>query len=203
MATDLQVLNFSSGHQSEPTTPPEYRDPSLASMYSHRNRYSSSNIMSPSSISSNRLSRSSSQLTSPPHDNGQNQSGGNESDKLPSRSVPGSRRSSSDRFSTYLAEIGSVVSPRTAPGYVNQSNSPSLRYHERMASLSAAIGDFLLNSAEATGTRCPLSDQNENLSRSSELPDSGTSTLQNFSLVTMRILDSTRHHPWMSRSTCT
>ena len=81
------------GHQSEPTTPPEYREMSsgFPSMFSRPNRYSTSSLVSPAGTF-NRPSRSGSQLASP--------SGPVQSmftfDQLPSRSVPGSRRNSDE-----------------------------------------------------------------------------------------------------------
>jgi len=115
MASDLQGLNLSSGHQSEPTTPPEYRDHVFPSIYSRRNRYSSSSLVSPPGIS-NRLSRSGSQLVSPLPEPQQAQFTEN-ADKLPSKSVPGSRRGSTDRVSSYLPENG-ISSQRSAAKYV-------------------------------------------------------------------------------------
>ncbi|KAI5864268.1 ARM repeat-containing protein [Durotheca rogersii] len=84
------------GHQSEPTTPPEYRETSsgFPTMFSRPNRYStpSLGLVSPPGLF-NRPARSGSQLTSP-------QSGILQSrffdDSLPSRSVPGSRRNSDE-----------------------------------------------------------------------------------------------------------
>lgn len=82
------------GHQSEPTTPPEYRETTsgFPSVFSRPNRYSTSSLTSPPGLY-NRPGRSGSQLTSP-------QSGIHQSramdDKLPSKSVPGSRRNSDD-----------------------------------------------------------------------------------------------------------
>ncbi|TWU74918.1 hypothetical protein ED733_004462 [Metarhizium rileyi] len=53
------------GHQSEPTTPPEYRDNSgFPSIFSRPNRYSTSSLASPPGFT--RPARSGSQLTSPP-----------------------------------------------------------------------------------------------------------------------------------------
>lgn len=84
-----------SGHQSEPTTPPEYREnPSgFPSVFSRPNRYSLSSLTSPPGMA-NRSARSGSVLTSP-------QSGIPLSrfafdDQLPSWSVPGSSRNSDD-----------------------------------------------------------------------------------------------------------
>ncbi|KAG7285186.1 hypothetical protein NEMBOFW57_009807 [Staphylotrichum longicolle] len=81
------------GHQSEPTTPPEYRDTSgFPSIFSRPNRYSTSSLTSPPGLF-NRPGRSGSLLTSP-------LSGTLPSrfpfDDLPSRSVPGSRRNSDE-----------------------------------------------------------------------------------------------------------
>ncbi|KAI1780467.1 ARM repeat-containing protein [Hypoxylon cercidicola] len=85
------------GHQSEPTTPPEYRETSsgFPTMFSRPNRYStpSLGLVSPPGLFTTRPGRSGSQLTSP-------QSGILQSrffdDPLPSRSVPGSRRNSDE-----------------------------------------------------------------------------------------------------------
>ncbi|OTA54927.1 ARM repeat-containing protein [Hypoxylon sp. EC38] len=84
------------GHQSEPTTPPEYRETSsgFPTMFSRPNRYStpSLGLVSPPGLFT-RPGRSGSQLASP-------QSGILQSrffdDPLPSRSVPGSRRNSDE-----------------------------------------------------------------------------------------------------------
>ena len=111
---EVAALKLSPGHQSEPTTPPEYRDQVFANMYSRRNRYSSLSLMSPPPAGANasngasgggsRLSRSGSQLTSPPSEAAQGYQNGSDEDKLPSKSVPGSRRGSTDRFSSYFSQ---------------------------------------------------------------------------------------------------
>jgi len=86
--------NSTTGPQSEPTTPPEYRETTsgFPSVFSRPNRYSTSSLTSPPGLY-NRPGRSGSQLTSP-------QSGIHQSrvmdDKLPSKSVPGSRRNSDE-----------------------------------------------------------------------------------------------------------
>lgn len=84
-----------SGHQSEPTTPPEYRETptGFPSMFSRPNRYSLSSLTSPHGMA-NRSARSGSVLTSP-------QSGIPLSrfafdDQLPSWSHTTSRRNSDD-----------------------------------------------------------------------------------------------------------
>lgn len=87
------ALNLT-GHQSEPTTPPEYREAASAgfpTMFSRPNRYSTSSLVSPAGVF-NRPARSGSQLASP---SGLVQSVFN-FDQLPSRSVPASRRNSDE-----------------------------------------------------------------------------------------------------------
>lgn len=96
MQEDLgRTNNNSAGHQSEPTTPPEYRESSsgFPSVFSRPNRYSTSSITSPPGLY-NRPGRSGSQLTSP--QSGIIQSRFIMDDKLPSKSVPGSRRNSDE-----------------------------------------------------------------------------------------------------------
>lgn len=58
--------NSTAGHQSEPTTPPEYRETTsgFPSVFSRPNRYSTSSLTSTPGLY-NRSSRSGSQLTSP------------------------------------------------------------------------------------------------------------------------------------------
>lgn len=87
--------------QSEPSTPPSERvnDYGFPSIYGRHNRYSTSSMVSPPGPS--RMSRSGSMLTSPPYD--QMESSQHASDKLPSKSVPSSRRGSNDRMSAYFA----------------------------------------------------------------------------------------------------
>ncbi len=94
MAEDLQGGRFA-GHQSEPTTPPEYRETSsgFPTMFSRPNRYSTSSLTSPPGLF-NRPGRSGSQLASP--QSGILQSRFAFDDQLPSRSVPGSRRNSDE-----------------------------------------------------------------------------------------------------------
>lgn len=58
-------LNNGAGHQSEPTTPPEYRDNGFPTALSRPNRFSASNVNYPPGLT-NRLSRTDSQLSSPP-----------------------------------------------------------------------------------------------------------------------------------------
>lgn len=83
------------GHQSEPTTPPEYHESSgFPTMFSRPNRYSTSSLTSPPGLF-NRPGRSGSQLTSPQATLMQ-QSRFSFDEHLPSRSVPGSRRNSDE-----------------------------------------------------------------------------------------------------------
>ncbi|TGJ82600.1 hypothetical protein E0Z10_g6169 [Xylaria hypoxylon] len=91
---DLRPVLSLTGHQSEPTTPPEYRETSTGfpTMFSRPNRYSMSSLVSPPGLV-NRPGRSGSVLTSPQssimppryHD-----------DPLPYRSVPATRRNSDE-----------------------------------------------------------------------------------------------------------
>ncbi|KAI0124941.1 putative RNA-binding protein [Xylariales sp. AK1849] len=87
------------GHQSEPTTPPEYRETSsgFPTMFSRPNRYSTSSLVSPPGLF-NRPGRSGSQLASPQSGILQSQSQSHFAfdDQLPSRSVPGTRRNSDE-----------------------------------------------------------------------------------------------------------
>ena len=100
--SDLKKSSLDAGHQSEPTTPPEYREPLFGSVYGRTNRYSTSNITSPPGI--NRNGRSGSQLTSPPTELVQNLHNHVNADSLPSKSVPGSRRGSSEAIRAYVPE---------------------------------------------------------------------------------------------------
>ncbi|PBP23942.1 RNA-binding protein [Diplocarpon rosae] len=95
MQEDLGRGGTNAGHQSEPTTPPEYRESTsgFPTVFSRPNRYSTSSLTSPPGIY-NRPGRSGSQLTSP--QGGIVQSRLMMDDKLPSESVPGSRRNSDE-----------------------------------------------------------------------------------------------------------
>lgn len=107
MTMDVTGINLSGGHQSEPTTPPEYRDHVFPSVFSRTNRYSASSLASPPGLN-NRNSRSGSQITSPPTELAQTLHNHINSDTLPSKSVPGSRRGSNDRVSAYIPEINGI-----------------------------------------------------------------------------------------------
>jgi len=103
LTQDFQQAGLGPGHQSEPTTPPEYRDHVYpSSVFARSNRYSSSSITSPPGL--NRSSRSGSQLTSPPSELAQTLHNHINSDTLPSKSVPGSRRGSNEGVRAYVPE---------------------------------------------------------------------------------------------------
>ena len=102
MTSDFKKSKLDAGHQSEPTTPPEYRDSVFGSVYGRTNRYSTSSITSPPGI--NRSSRSGSQLTSPPSDLASTLHNYVTSDTLPSKSVPNSRRGSNEAIRAYVPE---------------------------------------------------------------------------------------------------
>ncbi|KAI1816403.1 ARM repeat-containing protein [Poronia punctata] len=93
---DLAPMLAVPGHQSEPTTPPEYRDKyhdtntGFPTMFSRPNRYSMSSLVSPPGLV-NRPARSGSQLTSP-----QSIIPARYNDEQPYRSVPTTRRNSDD-----------------------------------------------------------------------------------------------------------
>lgn len=99
LAAMQEDLGRIAGHQSEPTTPPEYRDASgFPSAFSRPNRYSTSSLMSPPGLLYNRPGRSGSQLTSPQTGGSIMQSvrGFAYDDGLPARSMPGTRRNSDE-----------------------------------------------------------------------------------------------------------
>ncbi len=118
----MSAAAMATGHQSEPTTPPEYRETSsgFPSLFARPNRYSTSSLTSPSTLF-NRPGRSGSQIASP-------QSGIMQSslssaqrfaydDQLPSRSVPNTRRNS-DEDEKEEAVRQDPTSHRTTNAYV-------------------------------------------------------------------------------------
>ncbi|KKY38053.1 putative rna-binding protein [Diaporthe ampelina] len=149
-----------SGHQSEPTTPPEYREnPSgFPSVFSRPNRYSLSSLTSPPGLA-NRSARSGSVLASP-------QSGIPLSrfafdDQLPSWSVPGSRRNSdedekeeavrqdptshrSTNASAQLVHLPVVAADKDTENSVN-------RYSMPVTKSRTAFYDINLDQANTTG----------------------------------------------------
>ena len=112
---DLQRAGINPGYQSEPTTPPERRELSFSSTFSRSNRYSTSSFTSPPG--NTRSSRSGSQLTSPPSELAQPLHNQINSDILPSKSVPSSRRGSNDRVTAFVPET-SGSARRNAATYV-------------------------------------------------------------------------------------
>ncbi|KAK2607490.1 hypothetical protein N8I77_006156 [Diaporthe amygdali] len=130
-----------SGHQSEPTTPPEYREnPSgFPSVFSRPNRYSLSSLTSPPGLA-NRSARSGSVLASP-------QSGIPLSrfafdDQLPSWSVPGSRRNSD--------EDEKEEAVRQDPTSHRSTNAVN-RYSMPVTKSRTAFYDINLDQANTTG----------------------------------------------------
>ena len=106
------------GHQSEPTTPPEYRESVPPSVFSRQNRYSASTLVSPPGLKSmNRSQRSGSILTSPPAEIAQTLHNHINTDTLPSKSVPASRRGSNDRISSFVMDMNEPM-PRNAAASV-------------------------------------------------------------------------------------
>lgn len=107
MTQELMRVDLSAGHQSEPTTPPEYRDQIYPTVFPRTNRYSSSSLASPPGLNT-RSSRSGSILTSPPSELAQTLHNHINNDTLPSKSVPGSRRGSNDKIAAYNSESSSI-----------------------------------------------------------------------------------------------
>ena len=138
---DLERASYNAGHQSEPTTPPEYCEPAFPAVYSRSNRYSSSSITSPPGLNT-RSSRSGSQLTSPPSELAQTLQNSINSDMLPSKSVPGSRRGSNDRVSAYVPETNGTSRRNAAVN--NRYSMPVTglrsRNHETVPEHSATMG---------------------------------------------------------------
>ena len=102
LTQDFQQSSLNAGHQSEPTTPPEYREAPFGTGFGRNNRYSTSSITSPPGL--NRSSRSGSTITSPPSELAQTLHNHINNDTLPSKSVPGSRRGSSEAIRAYVPE---------------------------------------------------------------------------------------------------
>jgi len=108
LQSELNQLNIA-GHQSEPTTPPEYHQ----NGFTRQNRLSLASLTSPPSVTSMggpRSNRSSSQVVTSPFQATASQ--------LPSTSVPGTRRNSDeDDEDQYEKEIQHVNSnTRRPPG---------------------------------------------------------------------------------------
>ncbi|KAI4206974.1 MAG: hypothetical protein LQ346_000806 [Caloplaca aetnensis] len=140
MTQDLQRANLGAGHQSEPTTPPEYRD-QFPSVFSRNNRYSMSSLASPPGLN-NRSSRSGSQLTSPPSEIAQTLHNHINSDTLPSKSVPGSRRGSNDRVSVYMPDPSTAGQrgPASSNRYSMPVTGSKNRIYGNYGDYAAAMG---------------------------------------------------------------
>ena len=105
MIQAFNQTNMNVGHQSEPTTPPEYRDTVSSSVFSRQNRYSMSTLTSPPGLGKTSSGqRSGSILTSPPTEIAQTLHNNITADTLPSKSVPASRRGSNDRISSFMMD---------------------------------------------------------------------------------------------------
>ncbi|KAI9671133.1 MAG: hypothetical protein M1817_003640 [Caeruleum heppii] len=126
MAEALGHVNMAAGHQSEPTTPPEYRDTGFPSALSRPNRFSASSLMSPSIAT--RAGRSGSQLTSPPSALIQTLPAAS---KIPSKSVPGSRRNS-DEDEPESAHVEENTPQRSAAS-LNRNSMPATASGYRLA----------------------------------------------------------------------
>jgi hypothetical protein len=119
MAEALKRVNPSAGYQSEPTTPPEYRESGTGfpSMLSRPNRFSTSSITSPPGLP-NRAGRSGSQLTSPHSDFAHGHASAH---MMPSKSVPGSRRNSDeDEPGPISPPVPNVHKHRSVARYVSR-----------------------------------------------------------------------------------
>ena len=100
MRHDLGSFHPGAGHQSEPTTPPEYIDLGFPTPLSRPNRFSASGIMSPPGLI-NRPGRADSQVTSTPIERARAYQA--LTSGAPSQSVPGSRRDSDEDEDIYEA----------------------------------------------------------------------------------------------------
>ncbi|KAI9852044.1 MAG: hypothetical protein M1838_002013 [Thelocarpon superellum] len=145
MTEALSQVNTSAGHQSEPATPPEYRDAGFPSSFSRPNRFSTSSLTSPPGLLT-RSARSGSQLTSPASELAPSQQ---PSSKIPSRSVPGSRRNSDEDEPQAQAQpeptptnLESPVVPRSAASF-NRNSMPAAGLNFRAGTDVAGQGPTL------------------------------------------------------------
>ena len=67
LSQELGIDHSGVGHQSEPTTPPEYRDTGFPTSLSRPNRFSAGNLISPTGLFSGKA-KMDSQLASPPNE---------------------------------------------------------------------------------------------------------------------------------------
>ncbi|KAF5021988.1 hypothetical protein F66182_5945 [Fusarium sp. NRRL 66182] len=137
------------GHQSEPTTPPEYRDHSgFPSFLSRPSRYSMSSLTSPPGFS-NRTARSGSQLASPQSGIMQTRFGIEDTTtQMPSRSVPTTRRNSDDEKEEAV---------RQDPSSHRSGNSGS-KYQKHQPKLTMASNSINRYSMPVTRSRTGLYD---------------------------------------------
>lgn len=119
---EQDITMFTSGHQSEPTTPPE-----LYSSVRRPNHFSSSSLTSPPGFLA-RPNRSGSQLTSPPSAFVRPFTS-HASSTIPSKSVPASRRGSDEEEEDYAYGFADM-NHRAAAKYV--SNYP-LKSHSSLS----------------------------------------------------------------------
>ena len=131
LTNDLSIQNLSGGHQSEPTTPPEFRESNngFPTPLSRPNRFSASMLSPPglqSSLSthSNRTSRNTSQVASPRYYHGHSHS--QSISHIPSKSVPGSRRGSDEEEETYDFDLP-PVNKKSGARYVFYLYKPQIQ----------------------------------------------------------------------------
>ncbi|KAK4986171.1 hypothetical protein LTR66_007948 [Elasticomyces elasticus] len=139
---EQDISRFTAGHQSEPTTPPEYHDTAFSSVFTRSNRFSSASMTSPPGLS-NRPSRSGSQLTSPPS-NFSRPSNSSTGSQLPSKSMPGSRRGSDEEEDEdgYIYEFSNTN--HRAAANPNRNSMPvtglDLRNRSDMPDMASLLG---------------------------------------------------------------
>ncbi|KAL9104443.1 MAG: hypothetical protein Q9163_000595 [Psora crenata] len=145
MTRDLQRAGINPGYQSEPSTPPERLELSYSSTFSRSNRYSTSSFTSPPG--NTRSSRSGSLLTSPPSEMAQPLQSQVNSESLPSKSVPSSRRGSNDRVTAFVPETNG--SARRNAAALNRYSMPVTglkgRTHDSVPEHSTSMGIEHLN----------------------------------------------------------
>ncbi|KIV86091.1 hypothetical protein, variant [Exophiala sideris] len=127
------------GPVSEPTTPPEYAESGFSNRFSRSSRLSMNSVISPPGLS-NRMSQSSSQITSPPG----NRLSGNgllsQSQQKPSaKSVPGSRRGS-DEDEYYPEDLPTTRSAATLNRFSMPVNS-NRHAHPRLSAPGTSTGN--------------------------------------------------------------
>ncbi|KZF20668.1 ARM repeat-containing protein [Xylona heveae TC161] len=149
MAKDLERVHPSAGHQSEPTTPPEYPESIFSTVFPRHNRLSSSSITSPPGLTS-RSVRSSSQLTSPPPELVSSFPSTILPNKLPSKSVPASRRNSDENELQHESEV--FKTDHRSAAAMNRNSMPASGLNFRMRSTRPELGSvFSLGQINTTG----------------------------------------------------